>query len=279
LRRRPSRPPDYAKENRALAALESALADSPRTILQTLAETILEITQSDTAGLSLLSKDGGKTFYWPAIAGRWKPHIGGGTPRNFSPCGDVLDRNSPLLMRHIERRYPYFQPVTPLVEEGLLVPFYVGGKAVGTIWAVMHDDRRKFDAEDERVMGSLGKFASSAYQTLVSIDELKFQIAEREKAETALRELSDGSETQVRARTAELKRSEFYVAEGQRLAHTGSWAFNPSGFFEHWSQELFRIYGLDPAKDAPTLGEYLGAVHPQDRAFMAGIIQEMLRKG
>src|SRR6202007_1287965 len=103
LHRRPLRPPDYVKENRALVALVSALADSPRTILQILAETILDITQSDSAGLSLLTKDGktpdvcGKRFYWPAIAGMWNPHVGGGTPRNFGPCGDVLDQNRTLL--------------------------------------------------------------------------------------------------------------------------------------------------------------------------------------
>ena len=45
----------------------------------------------------------------------------------------------------------------------------------------------------------------------------------------------------------QVRRSEFYLAEGQRPARTGSWAFNPSGFFDHWSLELFRIYGLDPA--------------------------------
>ena len=46
LYRRPSRPPDYAKENRALVALAQALADSPRTILQTLADMILEVFQA-----------------------------------------------------------------------------------------------------------------------------------------------------------------------------------------------------------------------------------------
>ena len=194
LSRRPWRPPDYKKENHALVALASALADSPHSILQTLTETLLEVTQSDSSGVSLLMPDG-KTFYWPAIAGVWKPHIGGRTPRNFGPCGDVLDRNISLLFQHIERRYTYFVPVTPLVEEGLLVPFYVGGKAVGTIWAVMHDDHRKFDAEDERLMSALGRFASLAYQTLASIDALKCQIAEREKAETAVRKLAEGLET------------------------------------------------------------------------------------
>jgi PAS domain S-box-containing protein len=204
LRRRPSRPPDYEKENRALVALRSALADSPSTILQTLAETILDITGCDSAGLSLLTRDGkrpdavGKRFYWPAIAGMWNPHVGGGTPRNFGPCGDVLDQNRTLLFRHFERRYPYLLPVIPAAEECLLVPFYVAGKAVGTIWAIMHSDRRRFDAEDDRVMGSLGKFAASAYQALVHIEDLKFQVAEREKAEAEVRELARGLEAKIR---------------------------------------------------------------------------------
>src|SRR6202158_2847806 len=189
LYRRPARPPDYAKENRALVALGHALADSRRAILQTLADTILEVCQADSAGLSLLTTDdGGKRFYWPAIAGRWNPHIGGGTPRDFGPCGDVLDRNIPLLFRHFERRYTYFQPVTPPIEECLLVPFYVEGKAVGTIWAIVHDNHRKFDAEDERLLSSLGKFASSAYQVVASLDALQFQKAERERAEASLRD-------------------------------------------------------------------------------------------
>lgn len=181
----------------------SALADSPGTILQTLADTILEITDSDSAGLSLLTTDGrtphvdGKRFYWPAIAGMWNPHIGGGAPRDFGPCGDVLDRDATMLFTHWERRYPYLGCAIPLAEEGLLVPFYVGGKAVGTIWAIMHSDRRTFDAEDDRVMGSLGKFASSAYQALMHIEDLKVQVAEREKAEAEVRQLASGLEAKV----------------------------------------------------------------------------------
>jgi PAS domain S-box-containing protein len=204
LLRRPSRPPDYEQENRALVKLVSALADSPSTILHTLAETILEIAQCDSAGLSLLTTDGktpdpgGKRFYWPAIAGMWNPHVGGGTPRNFGPCGDVLDQNRTLLFRHFEWRYPYLLPVIPAAEECLLVPFYVGGQAVGTIWAIMHSDRRKFDAEDDRVMASLGKFASSAYQALTHIEDLKVQVSEREKAEAEVRELAKGLEAKIR---------------------------------------------------------------------------------
>jgi len=204
LHRRPSRPPDYEKENRALVKLVSALADSPSTIFHTLADTIQDITQCDSAGLSLLTRDGktphveGQRFYWPAICGMWGPHVGGGTPRNFGPCGDVLDQNRTLLFTHFERRYPYLMPVSPAAEECLLVPFYVDGKAVGTIWGIMHSSRRKFDAEDDRIMASLGKFASSAYQAWTHIEDLKIQVAEREKAEAEVRELAKGLEAKIR---------------------------------------------------------------------------------
>jgi len=165
LTQRPKREPDYQTENRALAALVQALADNPSGILQRLADTLLDVFKADSAGVSLLSDDG-KTFYWPAIAGAWRPHIGGGTQRNFGPCGDVLDTNAPLLFTHWELRYPYLLEATPLAEEGLLVPFYVGGKAVGTVWAIAHDRRRQFDAEDLRQLESFGRFASAAYQAV-----------------------------------------------------------------------------------------------------------------
>ena len=72
-----------------------------------------------------------------------------------------------------------------------------------------------------------------------------------------------------------LQQSQFYLAEGQRLAHMGSWAFNAAGF-EYWSPELFRIYGLDPSGKPPTVEEYLALVHPEDRAFMKQGITTML---
>jgi PAS domain S-box-containing protein len=69
--------------------------------------------------------------------------------------------------------------------------------------------------------------------------------------------------------------AELYLAEGQRLAHTGSWAFNAAGF-EYWSSELFRIHGLEPGGTAPTIAEYLALVHPEDRGAVARDIQKML---
>ena len=73
-----------------------------------------------------------------------------------------------------------------------------------------------------------------------------------------------------------LRRNEYYLAEGQRLAHMGSWVLDPAGFFPYWSHELFHMYGLDPAKEGPSLEQYLALIHPQDREFMRSLIKKMV---
>ena len=172
LDHRVSRTPDYAAENRTLIGLAEQLVKSPSDILQKLTEAALTLCGAQSAGVSLLQADG-KRFYWPAIVGRWAEHVGGGTPRNFGPCGTVLDRNSALLFTHPEIDFDYFAPVTPLVEEALLMPFYVSGKAVGTVWVIAHDVDRRFQSEDLRLMTNLGTFASSAYQALQSLNAMQ----------------------------------------------------------------------------------------------------------
>src|SRR4029077_13895953 len=64
------------------------------------------------------------------------------------------------------------------------------------------------------------------------------------------------AEGQLLSSTQELQRSEFYLAEGERLSHIGSRGLDPTGF-DYWSPELFRMHGLDPAHKPPTVEEYL----------------------
>ena len=78
-----------------------------------------------------------------------------------------------------------------------------------------------------------------------------------------------------------LKQSQFYLSEGQRLAHMGSWASNDLGIRWsddlgiYWSEEVYKIYGLDPQNGAPNLKQYLATIHPDDRASMAETIRVM----
>jgi PAS domain S-box-containing protein len=65
-----------------------------------------------------------------------------------------------------------------------------------------------------------------------------------------------------------LRRSEGYLAEAQRLTHSGSWAWNVRTRDTFWSQEMFRILGYDPEKTTPSLSGFLERVHPDDRAWI-----------
>jgi signal transduction histidine kinase/CheY-like chemotaxis protein len=202
LKRRPSRPPDYHAENQALLTLAQELTNSPGSVLQRLVDIALELCRGHSAGISLLEDDPGglsprgNHFRWHAVAGQWAPLVWNTTtPRDDGPCGTVLDRNITLLFANPHRYYAQFAGVHPLLVEGLLVPFHVDGQAVGTVWVIAHDETRKFDAEDQRLLESLATLAATAYQTRLSItagakanQDLQAEIAERQRAEEALRE-------------------------------------------------------------------------------------------
>lgn len=166
-----TRAPDYAAENALLLWLADELAHTPERIFDKLAEAAMQLTGAASAGISLLDPANAR-FVWPAVAGAWAPHAGGEMPRGFSPCGVVLDRDQSLLFRQPERHFDYLAPVTPAIHEGLLVPFDIDGRAMGTVWSIHHDDDRHFDREDERVMTSLSRFTAAAYRTLTQVGAL-----------------------------------------------------------------------------------------------------------
>jgi len=63
-----------------------------------------------------------------------------------------------------------------------------------------------------------------------------------------------------------LHRSEAYLSAAQRLTHTGSWAWDPrTEKLLYWSEEMFRIFGLDPRQGLPAMETFWDRVHPEDR--------------
>ena len=70
---------------------------------------------------------------------------------------------------------------------------------------------------------------------------------------------------QKRAEEA-LRESETYLAEAQRLTHTGSCAVDgTSREIQYWSEEMFRLFGFDPQQGLPTWDQWLQRIHPEDR--------------
>jgi PAS domain S-box-containing protein len=77
--------------------------------------------------------------------------------------------------------------------------------------------------------------------------------------------------------TQELRRREAYLAEAQRLAHMGSWAWQVKGRDAlHLSEEWYRIYGFDPQKGMPSWEERLQRIHPEDRSKWQGSIERAI---
>ena len=91
-------------------------------------------------------------------------------------------------------------------------------------------------------------------------EELQSEIIERKSAEEKLR------------------RSKAFLAEGQRISHTGSWSWHVSSGKVAWSEEHFRIFGFDPEKIEPFFQLFLETVHPEDRSFIERSLDEAVRE-
>lgn len=172
LAQRVARAPDYKRESAITMELSRAWAEAPEGYFQKLVEAALKLANADSTGISLLDEKEGK-FVWPAVAGKLSSYLGSGTPRDFGPCGTVLDRNAPVLFVHPERHFTYLSTIQPPLEEVLLIPFHLDAKPVGTIWAVIHEKNRKFDAADKRVLEDMSTFAASAYRILLDAGALE----------------------------------------------------------------------------------------------------------
>jgi PAS domain S-box-containing protein len=75
-----------------------------------------------------------------------------------------------------------------------------------------------------------------------------------------------------------LRRSESFLADGQRISHTGTWGWNLSTGKLVWSEEHFRIFGFDPEKTEPSFQLFLETVHPQDRSFIQEGFDQAIRE-
>jgi signal transduction histidine kinase len=160
LSTRPYRLHDSEGLDRALAVLAREMTENPRSMLQTLVETAVDLCKADTAGISLLEGD---VFRWEAVVGVFASLRDGTMPRAASPCGVCIDENVTQLMHLPDRLFPALR-AEPRFVEALLIPFQVRGRPVGTVWIVSHTDERKFDREDERVVRTLAQFASAGWQ-------------------------------------------------------------------------------------------------------------------
>lgn len=246
----------------------TGVGKEPHAIATELADLLIEALQLNLAFVRLRDPIGGQTA--EVMRGdTW------GFPEwikeRFDVSGQIFEKEAVIRVGGLDKS-----------RSGSVIPIGLNGER-GFVAAAC--DRADFPTEIEQSLLSLAADrAAIAFQNARLIKELGSARHELHDNEQSLQHTSGrpaalfGSPEDVAERKdAEevLRRAQFYLSEGQRLTHMGSWAYNPSGFFEYWSHELFQIYGLDPEKGAPTLERYLATLHQQDRDSMAETIREM----
>ena len=86
-------------------------------------------------------------------------------------------------------------------------------------------------------------------------------------------------ESRVSERTSNLRESEKHLAEAQRIATLGSWTYVPQTRQLEWTEECYRLFGLDSGAGPPTSEQFLALVHPGDRQRLRDLIAASRNQG
>ena len=104
-------------------------------------------------------------------------------------------------------------------------------------------------------------------------------VAERDRARDELHDANAGLDLRVREQTAELRDEGVRLEEAQRLARLGSWAWDIAADVVTWSDEMYRLFGLEAQSGAVTYQGFLERVHPEDRAMVDESVTATYRTG
>ena len=168
----------------------------------------------------------------------------------------------------------------------IALTFWYAGTAPGILAAVLSSVVRNYLFEpntstESRLLFDLVFLVFALLMTRVARvrNQLELRVAERtaeltRSNDNLKREIAKHNQVE-----AELRLSEAYLAEAQRLSHTGSWAWSPhTGDIRYWSEECFRVQGFDPKGRQPRFEEFFQRVHPDDQARVAGVIESAVRE-
>ena len=104
-------------------------------------------------------------------------------------------------------------------------------------------------------------------------------VSERLRARRALEDAAADLERRVEARTAELTTTNERLAEAQRLAHLGSWEWDVGSGVVTWSEEMYRIHGIEPDGEPMTFERAVGFAEPDDRMRISANVESALSNG
>ena len=158
------------------------------------------------------------------------------------------------------------------VKSVLCTPILNQSKLVGILYLENNLTTAAFSPTRLEVLKILSSQAAISLENAILVANLS---AAKEELEDYSRTL----EVRVEERTQELKTKEAKLQEAQKLAHLGNWEFDFKTDRLTWSEEVFRIFGLDPTLPEPTLLEHRNQIHPDDLQLWLERVEEISLSG
>jgi len=142
----------------------------------------------------------------------------------------------------------------------LCLPLVKQAKLVGALYLENNLTPRAFTSGRIAVLELLASQAAISLENAALYLDLQRENTDRKRAEE------------------ELRRSEAFLAEGQRISHTGTWAWNISTGKLVWTEEHYRIFGFDPNEAEPTFQLFWERVHSKDRSLVRQTLDGAIRE-
>ncbi|HKO31967.1 MAG TPA: PAS domain-containing protein [Nitrospiraceae bacterium] len=163
----------------------------------------------------------------------------------------------------------------PELCRGIVIP--VGVNAEGGVVAAACD-RADFPTEiDQLLLSTVANHAATAFQNSRLIHERRRAEHALRDSEQELRQARNELEIKVAERTAELRRSEAYLREAQRIAQVGYWERDLETDRITWSDQTYLIFGLPLQERAIDFAAVQELTHPEDQQMVAQAVSEALR--
>ena len=158
------------------------------------------------------------------------------------------------------------------VKSALCTPILNQSKLVGLLYLENNLATEAFSPTRLEVLKILSSQAAISLENAVLVANLS-------EAKEQLEDYSRTLEVRVEERTQELKIKEAKLQEAQKLAQLGNWEFDLDGGKLTWSEEVFRIFGLDPKLPEPTILEHRKQIHPDDLQLWLERLEEISQLG
>jgi predicted ATPase/signal transduction histidine kinase/CheY-like chemotaxis protein len=144
----------------------------------------------------------------------------------------------------------------------LCLPLVKQSKLIGALYLENNLTPRVFTSAKVAVLTLLASQSAISLEYVRLYDELQHENSERKRAEQ------------------ELRRTDSYLSEAQRLSHTGSFGWRPPSGEIYWSEETFRIFEFDPATTEPTVDLMMRQqIHPDDVAALQRVAEHAAHEG